>query len=306
MAFQWEDREAAAEALGVDLATLDQWISEGRAPTRTVDGRTQVLIEFDPPPPEAPPEAPPEDDALLGDDGPTNEPVPESAPAGDAGSDRVEVREAQPTDQPQQVHLVPAREAQLAAGVAAAWQQLAKQSDEELRRARKVNWIGWAVASVLGVVAVAAVLWLVGEAHEQRTGGAVVQRDLVAAQAELDRLQREGEQLSDQADELGEQRDAARTELARLSERAQALEQQLQRAQTLDDQQRQAAARQLQDLRSLVTTLTAAAVTPAATDDEPVPAATQPAEDDGASPDAETAAFDTAPPATQWATEDDG
>ncbi len=45
MSFEWQDRDAAARTLGVDTHTLQAWIDDGRAPSRTYQNRLQVLIE---------------------------------------------------------------------------------------------------------------------------------------------------------------------------------------------------------------------------------------------------------------------
>ena len=46
MAFEWQQRDQAAETLGVDVQTLQAWIDSGKAPSRLVNGQHEVLIEF--------------------------------------------------------------------------------------------------------------------------------------------------------------------------------------------------------------------------------------------------------------------
>lgn len=166
MSFQWQDRDAAARTLGVDTHTLQTWIDDGRAPSRTWQGKVQVLIE------------------LLDDEEQTaEEKAPQESAASpashrathDATDDDTTISSSDEPDQPQRpreeaqrVHtqttttdleLVSKRELQLAGGMVAAWQRLAETSNQDLARARKVGMLSWSLVACLLVISTIG-LWL--------------------------------------------------------------------------------------------------------------------------------------------------
>jgi DNA repair exonuclease SbcCD ATPase subunit len=174
MSFEWQDRDAAARTLGVDSKTLQAWIDDGRAPSRTNNGRLQVLIEhLDEPDPPAAEEAPAEPekkkqnkqqpDSMMNGNGERLHVEPsrqrnassrdmrheehEKAPDRQTGSSAQHVR-ATPTD----LELVSKRELQMAGGMVAAWQRLAETSNQDLARARKVGVLSWSLVAVMLVV----------------------------------------------------------------------------------------------------------------------------------------------------------
>lgn len=154
MSFEWQDRDAAARTLGVDSKTLQAWIDDGRAPSRSFQGRTQVLIEH------------------L-DDAAAEEAAPDQPSAGGGSADAAkavghgEAAAAEP-EPAQRVHAQPAstdlelvskRELQLAGGMVAAWQRLAETSNQDLARARKVGALSWSLVGVLVVLGGIGLWW---------------------------------------------------------------------------------------------------------------------------------------------------
>ncbi len=153
MSFQWQDRDAAARTLGVDTHTLQMWIDDGRAPSRTWQGKIQVLIELldEPGEPQEPQER--EEQKERGERERSKAYQPEhqdqSKPEGD-GQEQAERVHAQAatTD----LELVSKRELQLAGGMVAAWQRLAETSNQDLARARKVGMLSWSLVAFLIVI----------------------------------------------------------------------------------------------------------------------------------------------------------
>lgn len=177
MSFEWQDHDEAARTLGVDVPTLQAWIDAGRAPSRALQGRVQVLIELldesapaaDTPPPSSQPSSPastgPATHAAASAaggavhahaggaaDATTNTHHADSLhDAAGAGPQRV-------TAATTEVDVVARRELQLAGGMIAAWQQLAETANDNLARTRRLGALSWSIVAVL-VVLGGAGLW---------------------------------------------------------------------------------------------------------------------------------------------------
>jgi len=152
MSFEWQDRDTAARTLGVDTATLQAWIDDGRAPSRTNQGRLQVLIEHLDEAAEEPGNHEKKNgtgtkQTASGDARAEMKDGEREAASGLGGGERVETRPAG-TD----LELVSKRELQLAGGMVAAWQRLAETSNQDLARARKVGTLSWSLVAALTVI----------------------------------------------------------------------------------------------------------------------------------------------------------
>jgi len=170
MSFQWQDRDAAAGTLGVDTHTLQTWIDDGRAPSRTYQGKVQVLIELLDDEPETANtdndksfsrRATHDADADTSSTGQSAQDKSAGDPAASTkGNAQPDVHE-EPSEQAQRVYtqaaptdleLVSKRELQLAGGMVAAWQRLAETSNQDLARARKVGMLSWSLVASLVVI----------------------------------------------------------------------------------------------------------------------------------------------------------
>ena len=209
MSFEWQDRDAAARTLGVDTPTLQAWIDDGRAPSRTYQGRLQVLIEHieetdsgseattsetkkgensKGKTQDSHAEVPPRDEQVHGKPYTTEDDEDQSQ--GHERAQRVHAH-ASTTD----LELVSKRELQLAGGMVAAWQRLAETSNQDLARARKVGALSWSL--VAGLVIVSGVgLWMstrsVTDAHGK----------LEATQEKLKGVERTSEETASRATAL--------------------------------------------------------------------------------------------------------
>ena len=173
MSFEWQDRDAAARTLGVDTPTLQAWIDDGRAPSRTYLGRLQVLIEHIE---ESEAAAEAATDETKKSENPTEKTHESQAKASPRKTHEDGKRQVKDEDEAeslgaeraQRVHahasttdleLVSKRELQLAGGMVAAWQRLAETSNQDLARARKVGTLSWSL--VAGLVIISGIgLWL--------------------------------------------------------------------------------------------------------------------------------------------------
>jgi hypothetical protein len=143
MSFEWQDRDEAARTLGVDVPTLQAWIDDGRAPSRSFQGRLQVLIE-------------------LLDEEPAAQAAGEAASAASTESAKTSPSSPRPgSDSPEpqrvtasttEIDVVARRELQLAGGMIAAWQQLAEAANDNLGRARRLGALSWSLVAVMVVL----------------------------------------------------------------------------------------------------------------------------------------------------------
>lgn len=237
MTFQWQTREQAAATLEVDPATLQQWIDQGRAPSRTTDGRVEVLIEF------------PDEGDADSHDAAEAEVVTEhaSGPAVNANAGALE--------------LVSRRELQMAGGIAAAWQRLAEQSDHELVRARRLSTVAWCVVALLTLASGGGIWWATHATLTARNEADLTRQDLTHLTTTAEERARQIEQLSARIAAVQEQFTRAQAELAATTERAAAAAKQLEQAGGLHEQtltvMKQSAEQQRQRLSELQATLAA-------------------------------------------------
>lgn len=204
MAFQWQTREQAAATLEVEPATLQQWIDEGRAPSRTTDGRVEVLIEF-----------PDEDES---DDAHEAEVVTEHV-AGPA---------VNPT--PNALEVVSRRELQMAGGIAAAWQRLAEQSDHELVRARWMSTLAWSLLAALVVLSGGGIWWATHATLTARAEADLTRQDLTHVTTTAEERAKQINELSQRIAATQQELTQAQADLAATTERAAAAARQLEQA----------------------------------------------------------------------------
>lgn len=189
MSFDWQPLDQAAQTLGVDPDTLQQWINDGRAPSRAGASGTEVLIEF------------PDDD--------------------EQDVDVIDVDTAPPSsDSPQALQLVPRHELQLAGAMAAAWQRMAEHSETELARTRRVGTVGY-IALALLVIAAAVGLWYAtAETTQARADATSTATELKERIADLDIARKDKDELTAKVDQLQADLTQAKTDLATATERA--------------------------------------------------------------------------------------
>ena len=209
MSFQWQDREVAAGTLGVDVATLQAWIDDGRAPSRTQGGKIQVLIELLDE--EEVAETATEREAASGTskqgstaDSNRNGSATDNASAASASSSRAQrIIDEEPSahervtgngsggaadhgtrttrehaDAPTEIDGVSKRERQLAGGMVAAWQRLAETTGQDLSRARKLSAVSWSLVAVLVIISGVGLWWSTQQVTETRGRNATLENKL--------------------------------------------------------------------------------------------------------------------------------
>jgi uncharacterized protein HemX len=186
MSFQWQNLEDAAASLEVDAETLRKWIDEGRAPARTTDGVTEVLIEY------------PE----TGDQ--TNEPP---------------VVEAELPGEHHAMQVVSRRELQLAGTIAAAWQRLAEQAEREVTRSRRLGALGWCLVGALALTVGLGVYFTTRATADAEKTAALTQQRLESTEKTRDELAADKAALAAQIDKLTAELTDARAQLAAGAER---------------------------------------------------------------------------------------
>jgi len=223
MSFQWQKLDDAAATLEVDLDTLRQWIDEGRAPTRTTDGVTEVLIEFpDESGDHAPDEAAAEPHIIDAD---FDDHTPHT---------------------PHALQVASRRELQLAGTVAAAWQRMAEQAEREVTRSRRISTIGWITVALLTFLAAAGIYYTTRQTADAEKQTALTQQKLDTTTASRDELAAENKALNEKLDKLTADLNDLKTEHAAAQQRITQLEAALNQQKQQTDDLRQT----LSDLRS--------------------------------------------------------
>ena len=226
MAFEWQQRDQAAETLGVDTETLQAWIDSGHAPSRAHNGDVEVLIEF-PDEDEEGDEPADEADADLG---------AEAAPSANGGAgSAAHVAEAEPIDADEEsevggdagvggqvgghadgrsVELVSRRELQMAGGMVAAWQRLAETAEGDLARSRRVGIIAWSLVGLLVALGGVGLWWATAAVTDSRADARHTEQQLRESGERVQTLEEHTQTLRDELT-------AARAQLAELRQQAQ-------------------------------------------------------------------------------------
>lgn len=222
MSFQWQKLEDAAVSLEVDPETLRQWIDEGRAPARSTDGVTEVLIEY--------PETPDE---------------PDRPPVVEAEFTGAELPGAELPGEHHPLQIASRRELQLAGTVAAAWQRLAEQAEREVARSRRLGALGWCLVGALALTIGLGVYFTTRATADAEKAAALTQQQLETAEKTRDDFAADKTALAAQIDKLTAELTDLKAQLAAGAER---LKQQADVAAalraTIDEQ-----SKQLDDLR---------------------------------------------------------
>ena len=213
MSFQWQTRDDAAQTLGVDVGTLQSWIDDGRAPSRSGKHGVEVLIEFPEENDDEPVEA--ERDAEAAN-------VVEAAATSPSSGGALEV--------------VSRRELQLAGGIAAAWQRLAEQSDHELVRARRMGAAAWSLVAAMAAVGGVGIWWGTHATLTARADAELTRTNLSHVTGESGDQRQQIEQMSARLAQMQDEAAKQQASLAAATERSAAAARQLEQAQSQHQQ----------------------------------------------------------------------